>query len=157
MSPTIIQIIDAHHALWKAALPDLNRDDTFGRPVGCIKFWPRVVQTPQLITLMDLYTPTRINVGKRNRVWTILHHYIELWQDSEEAELALLGVIETLEAAIHGVDGDLASVSSGMRLGNLAGFESGTAKFVSAKLNFLTIENQPLYRCIDITTEVFIK
>jgi hypothetical protein len=132
---TIYQdVLDGLHAAF-AAVPGI---------VNVLDYVPAAIHdTPTLYTMLDSVEVSKTGQIKTRR-YRILHRLILLWQDNEQAELAVAPFVDSIPAALD-ADPQLG--------GKIA---SGWAEIASIDAVWVTIQNVE-YRALDFYSEVLVK
>jgi hypothetical protein len=148
MAPTLDQLIDALHARF-ATIPDFVRLNTAAENIALLKYEPPTIQhTPLIYTLVGSTT-----FGPQNptnpTTYRPLSRLVLSWQDPKTAEAALRLYMPQIAATIN-------TTPTGQRLGDLAGYNRGSAYIVSATPGWMIISGVT-YRICDFITEIIVK
>lgn len=148
MAPTLDELLDGLHARF-ALVPAFVRLNSDNVNIALLKHEPTAMHSePTVYTLFDgaTYGPPNPTLPITYR---LLSRLVVSWQNPSVAEANIRTYVPALIATVN-------ATPEGMRLGNLAGFNRGSARIVSADAGFLIISGTT-YRIVDLLTEITIK
>lgn len=148
MAPTLDQLIDALHGRF-ATISDFVRLNSAGDNIALLKYEPSAIQSPPLI--YTLVGPTTFGPANNTNPVTYrpVSRLVLSWQDPKTAEANLRLYMPQIAATVN-------ATPEGQRLGNLAGYNRGSAYIISANPGWLVIGGV-VYRICDFTTEIIVK
>lgn len=148
MAPTLDQLIDGLHERF-ATIADFVRLNSNGDNIAILKHEPTAIQgTPTIYTIVGQTTFGPANATNPT-TYRVLSRLVLSWQDPQAAEAKLRLYMPQIAATVN-------ATPEGQRLGNLAGYNRGSAYIVSANAGWLIIGGTT-YRICDFITEIIVK
>lgn len=152
--PTIIEIIEAMHDLWRPL------DPAFAQASGMRIGYPRFIEAPQLFT-MPPSTALDPSVPVSKTTYTFTSTLVLPWVEPDTTELQLLALMRGFDESINGAHGDTVEQRIFKNRLGLADFKRGMAQVIGLEPGFWVLNDGKaggiVYRICDITTEVLIK